>query len=276
VAGYIKLAESDDALALTSFDVDGSKNLTVDLSKRKVQVSKATTNTISLTDATLTLTNGTLEETATNASGEAFLIEKGSLELNDITLNAEKWGIALSNKGENAKITLSESHFNAEGTGFINTVHASVYLIGSSFSGNHQGALLRGGDIFINGSTFTLNAELTSDNEDCHLDSDWGEGNKAAFAALVIGNRGTAIQRGAEVIFGSTKSTGEVTGTNKAQFPAAYIYGVDGNNVTVKGDMTAFKSSGYSQHVVVGGNVNSGKLTTPDRQGESGIAAGKF
>jgi hypothetical protein len=186
--------------------------------------------------------------------------------------------------GCDAHVALENSTFEAVETGFMNNVPATIKMKNCTFSGNHQGALLRGGTYTIDGCEFTLNATLppTTDKE-CHNNDTWASGNQTAFAAIVIGNRDeNNYKYETNVTFTGDKSTGTVSGTNKAQFPAAYIYGVPSYKVTVEGDMSGFKASGYSQDIVTGGNVVIGgdtkSVTTGDDDGknEAGISAGKF
>jgi hypothetical protein len=191
--------------------------------------------------------------------------------------------------GHGATLNLTNSKFSAGETGMLNNVPSTVNITNCEFTGKYQGAFLRGGTYTINGSKFTLNAVYSGSTsgygsygvdgnrtDDCRNNVAWGSGCAAPFAALVIGNQTEgSYAYVTNVTFSGDKSTGVVTGDYKAQFPAAYIYGVPDYKVTVKGDMTGFKASGYSQNVVTGGNVNDSKAEY-SRQGESGIAAGKF
>jgi hypothetical protein len=148
------------------------------------------------------------------------------------------------------------------------------------FSGNHQGAAFRGGTYTIKKSSFTLNAEYSGNNNkygtdgnrtnECRNNNDWGTINQLPFAALVIGNKDeNNYKYPTSVTFEGDQSTGTVTGTYKANFPAMYVYGANQTNgVTIKGDYSGFVASGYEQNIVAGGWVNGKNSTTVTGSGE--------
>jgi hypothetical protein len=322
VAGYIKLA---DDVSTSTFGITGDKSLDVDLNNKKISITQTARSFITLSAAAneLKFHDGDIAVTSAASGNDAALeITTGKLYLNKVNYDGGKWhtGIKAQNKdtyvevtnkstlkahyfamstnastdtngnlvnGCGANIVLEDSDLSSDETGFMNNVPAIITMTNCTFSGNHQGALLRGGTYTIDGCIFTLNAEYSgatdgsygisgNTTKECHNANDWDSGNKTAFAAIVIGNRDeNNYKYVTNVTFTGTKNKGVVTGDYKAQFPAAYIYGVTNYKVTVKGDMTGFKADGYSQNVVTGGNVND-SAAEYSRQGESGKAAGSF
>jgi hypothetical protein len=321
-----------DNLTVSTLSLSGKKSVTVDLNGKTLTVDQTEKSYINLDVATdeIVYKNGKITLSEENTSNDAALnMTKGTLKLDAVKLfDASKWHTAIkaqnkdsyveitnkttikgrcftlstnaSSDGTNlvdgcdAHVALENSTFEAVETGFMNNVPATIKMKNCTFSGNHQGALLRGGTYTIDGCTFTLNAEYSgatdgsygisgNTTKECHNANNWDSGNKTAFAAIVIGNRDeNNYKYVTNVTFTGTKNKGVVTGDYKAQFPAAYIYGVPSYKVTVEGDMSGFKASGYSQDIVTGGNVVIGgdtkSVTTGDDDGknEAGISAGKF
>jgi hypothetical protein len=306
-----------DDLTVSTLSLSGKKNIVVDLNGKTLTSSQTGSSVINFSATTneITYKNGTIAFSQEEDGSDAVTVYKGSLFLDKVIFNAKDWHTAISAQnhdayvkisnsssvtgryfgmstnastdgqnlvyGKGANIELENSTFNSKETGFMNNVPATINMTGCTFSGNHQGALLRGGTYTIEGCTFTLKAELPSIHSQCHNNDTWASGNQTAFAAIVIGNRDeNNYKYETNVTFTGEKSTGEVTGTNNAQFPAAYIYGVPNYKVTVEGDMSGFKASGYSQDIVTGGNVVIGgetkSVTTGEGKNEDGISAGKF
>lgn len=149
-------------------------------------------------------------------------------------------------------ITLENSKFLGVETGAMININATTTIKDCEFSGNHQGALFRGGTYTISGSTFTLNAELPfSDVENMWM-KEWKDGNRCAYAALTIGNHEhTAYQYPTNITFESAKSTAQVIGTNVGSFPNVHICAnqTDNLGVTIKGwsnTITPSTSYGYT------------------------------
>ena len=124
-----------------------------------------------------------------------------------------------------------------------------------TFSGNHQGGFLRGGTYTISGCTFTLNASLAATHSENNWMKTWQNGNKAAFAALTIGNYlNTAYQYPTTITF-TGKNYAKVTGTNASSFPAIHVCAnaAEGKGVTITGmSNNVTKSGGKSQSVEYG------------------------
>ena len=161
--------------------------------------------------------------------------------------------------GYNATITLKDSKFIAEETGFMNNVPATVTIENCEFEGNHQAALLRGGKYTITNSTFTLKATLPYDNsENNHFKKSgvtkWGEGNQCAFAGITIGNYGgNSYQYETMVVMTGVKV--KVEGTYASAFPAlhACANSADGKGVTITYDNASlFTASGYNPAIEYG------------------------
>jgi hypothetical protein len=256
--------------------------------------------------------NGNITLGDGNGNDAAISMTKGTFKLDGVILDASKWHTAIkgqnsdtyveitnistvkghyftlstnaSTKGESlvdgcdANITLENSTFEADETGFMNNVPATIKMTNCTFSGNHQGALLRGGTYTITGCTFTLKAELTLDHKECHNNSTWESGNKTAYAAIVIGNRSDSAYRyTTTVTFVGDDNKGEVSGTNVSSFPAAYAWGVSGDayKVTITGNMAGFRNSA-NYDFVYGGNVDvSGATNLGNSQQASGTNGGE-
>jgi uncharacterized Zn ribbon protein len=316
LSGALTLANN---LTVSTLSLSGKKSVTVDLNDKTLTVDQTEKSYINLDVATdeIVYKNGNITLGDGNGNDAAINMTKGTFKLDGVTLDASKWHTAIkaqnkdsyveitnestvkgrcftmstnaSSDGTNlvdgcdAHITLKNSTFEADKTGFMNNVPATINMTDCKFYGNHQGALLRGGTYTIEGCTFTLKAELSPDHSECHNSSAWGSGNETAFAAIVIGDRTNgSYPHDTNVTFVGTKNTGVVDKayTYATQFPAAYIYGVSTNKVTINGDMSGFKASGYSQDIVTGGNVVIGgetkSVTTGEGKNEAGFSAGSF
>ena len=152
-----------------------------------------------------------------------------TVNVQNSTINCVDYAVGTNatqnNVSSNCVLNLEKSTFTAsDGTGALINIPAKVTMTNCKFSGNHQGALLRGGDYAISGCTFTLNAEsVTSSHQDNKWMTAWGSGNAAAFAALTIGNyENNAYQYETKATFTGTNKA-IVSGTNKSNFPAIHV-----------------------------------------------------
>ena len=152
-----------------------------------------------------------------------------TVNVQNSTINCVDYAVGTNatqnNVSSNCVLNLEKSTFTAsDGTGALINIPAKVTMTNCKFSGNHQGALLRGGDYAISGCTFTLNAEsVTSSHKDNKWMTAWGSGNAAAFAALTIGNyENNAYQYETKATFTGTNKA-IVSGTNKSNFPAIHV-----------------------------------------------------
>ena len=152
-----------------------------------------------------------------------------TVNVQNSTINCVDYAVGTNatqnNVSSNCVLNLEKSTFTAsDGTGALINIPAKVTMTNCKFSGNHQGALLRGGDYAISGCTFTLNAEsVTSSHKDNRWMTAWGSGNAAAFAALTIGNyENNAYQYETKATFTGTNKA-IVSGTNKSDFPAIHV-----------------------------------------------------
>lgn len=132
-------------------------------------------------------------------------------------------------------IILEDSKFNCKESGAMINIDATTTMKNCEFSGNHQGALLRGGTYTIEGCTFKLNATLAySDSEHMWMKA-WKDGNCCAYAALTIGNYlNSAYAYKTNVNFVNKKSTTVVEGTNATSFPAVHVC-ANNYDVTITG-----------------------------------------
>ncbi len=146
-----------------------------------------------------------------------------------ITTNASTSPVA------NGSITLENSTFEADQVGALLNIPAIVTMKKCSFSGNHQGALLRGGYYTITDCSFTLNAELTADHKENMWLKKWESGDQCAFAALTMGNYiNGAYQYVTNATFKGTNKA-IVTGTNATSFPAMHVCSANGYAVVING-----------------------------------------
>jgi hypothetical protein len=319
LSGDLTLAND---LTVSTLSLSGKKSVIVDLNGKTLTSSQTGSSVINFSEATdaITYKNGTIAFSQEADGSDAVTVYKGSLFLDKVIFNAKDWHTAISAQnhdayvkisnsssvtgryfgmstnastdgqnlvyGKGANIELENSTFNSKETGFMNNVPATINMTGCTFSGNHQGALLRGGTYTITGCTFTLNAELAPTHWECHNNSSWADGNRTAYAAIVIGNRSdTAYRYTTTVTFEGDKNTGVVTGTNASSFPAAYAWGVSGDayKVTITGNMAGFRNSA-NYDFVYGGNVDVSGATLPSNikqasgtnGGENASVSGSF
>jgi hypothetical protein len=258
----------DNDFSLTSFgDVLTSEKAVdaiIDLNGHTLTLSNATT-TVVPENKKLEFKNGTF---TMPSYGTTLAVTKGgSVTFQDVKINAANSGYPLSCQGEGANLTidgcqmkakyfcissnasqngdtfvngkdativLKNSTFESDETGFMNNVPANITMTNCKFYGNHQGALLRGGTYTIDGCTFVLNATLPDTDAECKNNGTWADGNRAAYAALVLGNRTTtSYQYPTTVKFVNNASTFETTGTYASSFDAVYAYANAGEGLGV-------------------------------------------
>ena len=215
--------------------------------------------------------NITLDGVTLNGGYYAMLVQglQAKVEVkNHSTINAKYFTFSTNATGSDdgkpdwgydATITLKDSKFIAEETGFMNNVPATVTIENCEFEGNHQAALLRGGKYTIKNSTFTLKATLPDSNsENKHFKKDgvtkWGEGNQCAFAGITIGNYGGNSYQ-YETTVDMTGVTVKVKDTYASAFPAlhACANSADGKGVTITYDNASlFTASGYNPAIEYG------------------------
>ena len=192
---------------------------------------------IIISNGKLSLDNVTLDgfEYALNCQGE-----DAYLEITNSTLKGEYFVLSTNASvkdgtltwGKDARIILKDSDLEATETAFMNNVPATIEIDGCTFKGNHQGGLLRGGTYIIRNSTFTLNAELPGDHWENHPNDNWGDGNRAVFAGLTIGNRSaSSYQYPTNVTLENV--TVNVEGTYASEHPAVYVYANQGEGLGV-------------------------------------------
>ncbi len=208
-------------------------------------------------NARLTIRNSTVKGNYFAISSNAAPGENGKL----------KWG-------ENATILLEDSHFEAVETALMNNVPANITIRNCTFKGNHQAAFLRGGTYDIENSTFTLNATLEASYGENHHTTNWEDGNRAAFAAITIGNRSSnAYQYPTKVTMKGVTAT--VEGTYSTAFPAMYVYAnpTEGNGVAITYDNVDNFSSEYdpaieygSDNITVNGSAATKNQTVPTNE----------
>ena len=249
------------------------QNVIIDLNGKTL-----TASNIIVASGSLTLKNGKIIQTGGN---KLIADTGGSLSVNNITYNGEdntECCIFIKQNAQNASlyvnnstinggyyavttnattnpiadyctITLEGSKFYANETGALLNIPASVKMYNCEFSGNHQGAFLRGGEYAISGCTFTLNAELEATHSENNWMKIWQSGNRGAFAALTIGNYlNTAYQYPTNITFG-TGNSAVVSGDNASSFPAIHVCAnaADDKGVTITNLNNITKSGGKAE-----------------------------
>ena len=242
-----------------------ASTLTLDLNNKTLT---AGANTIQVVGGNLTLKNGNVVQSKGNNKVGLHVGTNGTLVVDGITYTGEancfnriyvlpcqtNVNVTIKNstiKGgyysfftdastttgvtSNCTVNLENSEFTANETGVVVNIPATVTMTNCKSSGNHQGALLRGGTYNISGCTFTLNASLESSNGENKWMKAWKSGNQCAFAALTIGNyQNGAYNYETKATFTGTNTT-VVTGTNATSFPAIHVCSANSKAVTITG-----------------------------------------
>jgi hypothetical protein len=225
----IKLS-ADQTVDSLSYILSGKRALTIDLQNHQITVTKTNKMSDILVPEPLSgdnsttnygylkFQNGTVNYTGVQTGKFAVRLDKGALELDNMTWSTPDWSAAFNAQaqyvsfkatnskisayyygvatnatpayGSNSTMTFESTSFEGGETGFMNNVPATISFTSCTFKGNHQGALLRAGTFSFSGAnTIILNPTLPSTNGDCKNSTTWGTGNATAFAPLVIGNR---------------------------------------------------------------------------------------
>ncbi len=243
-----------------------ASTLTLDLNKKTLT---AGANTIEVVGGNLTLKNGNIVQHKNTSDNVGLHVgTDGTLVVDGITYTGDancfnriyvlpcqkKVNVTIKNstiKGgyysfftdastttgvtSNCIVNLENSEFTANETGVVVNIPATVTMTNCKSSGNHQGALLRGGTYNISGCTFTLNASLASSNGENKWMQAWKSGNQCAFAALTIGNyQNGAYKYETKATFTGTNTT-VVTGTNASSFPAIHVCSANNYAVAITG-----------------------------------------
>jgi hypothetical protein len=253
-------------------------NLILDLDGHTITASTTSTFKMTGKDNKLCIKNGTinspLPSSGKTTDSPWLTFGQGTYTLEDLTINTTRYATAVMSQNEVANLTVKNSSisgvyysfstnatvnskgtitygqdavlsfekvkFESPETGFMANVPLTATFTDCSFKGNHQGALLRGGSYTFKGTNvITLNAELTSTHDDCRNNSNWGDGNKTAFAPLVIGNdpASTAYQYPTTVAFnGDYTSVLVKDGTYADSYPYIYLsVNSEANYVSISG-----------------------------------------
>ncbi len=145
-----------------------------------------------INDGTLTLQN--VDITCAGACIDAN-DDKTVLNITNSTINTKSYGVT-TNASTNHKPTINIDNSTITGlTPLLINVEAEVTLKNCTFIGTVQGAILRGGTYTMASNYFILDiTNVAAGSYDDYISSNWGSGNQAPRAALVIGNRSTAYQ----------------------------------------------------------------------------------
>ncbi len=204
----------------------------------------------------LTLDNIVYNGTGWNCVFVINCSQKANLVVKNSTIHGGYYSVTTnaSTKPEIAKectITLENSTFAAEESGALLNIPATVTMKNCKFSGNHQGAFLRGGNYTIEDCEFTLNATLPANHSENRWMKEWFSGNQAAFAALTLGNylNGAYAYATNITFMGTNKAT--VTGTNAKDFPAIHACSNAGYKVTITGFKDHMTTSGSGKNPAV-------------------------
>lgn len=278
----------DSNVSLASLIVEAGKEVEIDLNGKTLEMTGTTKNVI---QGKLTVKNGLLKVTKgisddsyfaakeggvltfdgvkVTAMGHTFISAQGPkvvLNIIDSEILFDGYFCLSTNAsvkggdlvfGDNATITLTNSTFKAQETALMNNVPAKVTIDGCSFSGNHQAALMRGGEYSVSNSTFILNAVLTASHSENKRMQKWESGNKCAFAAITAGNYlNTSYQY--PTILDLKNCKVNVGGTNAKDFPAIHVCANqgEGKGVTLTYDADTKAAIGNAAY----GWTNSGNV----------------
>ncbi len=257
-----------------------SKNVSIDLNGKTLTAN----DNLCMQGGNLTFTNGNITQ-----NGKSMNVDSnGALTLDKVKYTGTGWSCLFiaahaknasitvknsniaggyyavtSNASENevasdCKYDLENSTFTAEETGVLINIPATVTMKNCTFSGNHQGGLLRGGTYNISGCTFTLNATLDANHYENNWMKTWADGNRCAFAALTIGNYlNGAYKYETKVTFDdSSMSYAKVEGTYASSFPAIHVCAnaAEGKGVTINATKGIAISGGKTDQVEFGTN----------------------
>lgn len=233
---------------IDDLDIEEGQNISFDLNDKTLTLTSTLYSTINgtarISNGNITVQSNHIFEVVNNSNvtfeniimtGANYAIRaqgpKVVLNISDSEIHAKYFPLSTNASlsgtgdliyGDNATINLTRSKFIGEETGFMNNVPAKVTISDCEFSGNHQAALLRGGEYTIENSTFTLNAELDSTHSENKHFEQWADGNRAAFAGITMGNyKNTAYQYYTTVDLKNV--TVKVEGTNASPFPALHV-----------------------------------------------------
>ncbi len=245
-----------------------SKNVSIDLNGKTLTAN----DNLCMQGGNLTFTNGNITQ-----NGKSMNVDSdGALTLDKVKYTGTGWSCLFiaahaknasitvknsniaggyyavtSNASENevasdCKYDLENSTFTAEETGVLINIPATVTMKNCTFSGNHQGGLLRGGTYTISGCTFTLNATLPASHYENNWMKTWADGNRCAFAALTIGNYLNGAYKYATNVTFSDTNKAEVSGANATSFPAIHVC-ANNYTVTITGMSSITKTGGKTE-----------------------------
>ncbi len=207
---------------------------TLTLKNGNIMQSGSNTNIQVYSDCTLNVDGVTYTGTS-NTYNCIFVVnnaQNATINVKNSTINGGYYAIstnASTNPVATCKLTLENSTFAAEETGALLNIPGTFTITNCKFSGNHHGALLRGGTYTISGCEFTLNASIKpEDTTENNWLTAWGIGNKCAFAALTVGNyKNTSYQYLTNITFkeveSNKKNTATVSGDNASSYPAMHV-----------------------------------------------------
>jgi uncharacterized Zn ribbon protein len=278
-----------------TLDFGNATDLTVDLNNYMVDVANPMAITLAEASNKLTIKNGAILNLEEYEQNIAFVtLNQGDITLDKVDIITNKYGCALWGQKSTVKLTVTNSTifghyfgyssnastsngelvygsgaeasftntvFESNETGFMMNVPVNFTFENCTFSGNHQGALLRGGTYTFNGdkNVLTLNADLPSTHSECHNTSAWKSGNQAAFAALVIGNNqeSKAYQYPTSVTFNGT-TTVKTEGTYAEEFPdEVYVTANSASNYVTISKVQNLKNANGSTPSI---NYHSGNI----------------
>ena len=249
---------------------------------------------LKVSDGKLDMKN--LTERKYSLSEAAVWIYGGSdIEFDNVTYTSEITGIKFVGTEDNMKLAIIDSDFNCDGeyaittdatnplsdnveiiisgssittdnagdnTAILFNVLGTVTIIDSSVTGDRQALFLRGGDLssphrLVN-STFTATGkDSTAEN---YADKEWGGGNDAVLAAIVIGNRkdsgDSTYPSGTSAVLDNVIVQTPSHNKNGIPYYGIYIYQeAKGKDVVVSGSISQSSSSQAS--ALVNANTNN-------------------
>lgn len=241
---------------------------------------------------TVTIKNGSIKGTMTGTKANVFTIHSyATLALDKVDMDVTAFrGIQLFNSETNPKLTVTDSTIKVSGgayavsteaeqsastgveitisgstlktissdddnTALLINVPGTYNLENSTFSGARQGAIFRGGEFTVSGSTFEATGSKTNYNKDYgdYLDCNWGSGNEVPLAAIVIGNRSTGYAYPTTVTFSGTNTL--TVGESKVR-KQLYVYQANNAAADTKDTNRKVEVIGANGNWTINDNIN--------------------
>ena len=196
----------------------------------------------------------TLEKVTYTATGTAIYAQGGNAEVSVTKSTIEAGGYCVGTNAsvnseqtahlyQNITVHIANSEFRAVGSAVLFNVPGTLTVENSKLYGEEQAVFLRAGTAEISNSTLGTTYVYTN-SQDNYLNKDWGEGNWAPHAALLVGSRnGTYFADATCTLIGEIKFE-MIEGT---EAPEIYVYESAKGHTGVNGGTPFATKLDYSQ-----------------------------